>query len=158
MKLPERASRRSVTVEAVAALSVILGLVFVAIEIRDSNAVARAEARREASAQNIDFVMQLTTDPDLNRLWTQEWTEEFVSSLSPEDQMRIFRSAVALTLRLETVYLQYREGVLDSASLGSYGMVQPKLREPWFKQFWAETYRPLLDPDFVAYFERTNRY
>lgn len=156
--MTERPSRARPLTEVVAALSVVVGLVFVAIEIRDSNAVARAEARRDASAQNIEFIMQLTLDPDLNRLWTQDWTEEFFSSLSPEDQQRVFRSAIALTLRLETVYIQHLEGVLDSTSLGSYGMVQPKLREPWFKQFWVETYRPLLHPDFVAYFERVNDY
>ena len=144
--------------EVLAAVSVIVGLIFVAVEIRDSNAVARAEARREASAQNIESLMQIALDPDINRIWSNEWTMDYVDGLSSEDQHRLFLIAIALTLRLETVYLQAAEGVLDPAAFGSYGMIQPQLKSPWFRQFWTDTYRPLLDPDFVEYFERVNGY
>jgi len=144
--------------EAAAAVGVILGLVFVVVEIRANTAVSRAEARREASAQNVEFLMQVAMDPDLNRIWMETWTDEYVDGLSEEDQYRVFLSAIAVTLRLETVYLQYKEGVLDSAALGSYGMYQPKLRQPWFRRFWTEEYRPLLDAEFVDYFETVNGY
>ena len=144
--------------EVAAVTGVLLGLVFVGVEIRNNTAVARAEASREVSAQNIESLMQTTMDPDLNRLWMAEWTEEYVSGLDEADQHRIFMLSIALTLRLETVYLQVNEGVLDSARLGSYGMVQPKVREPWFRSFWDGTYRDLLDPGFVAYFESVNGY
>ena len=144
--------------ETAAAVGVILGLVFVVVEIRANTAVSRAEARREASAQNVEFLMQVAMDPDLNRIWMETWTDEYVDGLSEEDQYRLFLSAIAVTLRLETVYLQYKEGVLDSAALGSYGMYQPKLRQPWFRQFWTEEYRPLLDAEFVDYFETVNGY
>ena len=153
----DRSKWRSVT-EIVAALSVIIGLLLVVVEIRDSTSVSRAEARRDASAANIDFLMQIAMDPDLTRLWAEEWTEEYVASLSTEDRFRVLYSAIALTLRLETVYVQYKEGVLDSASFGSYGMEQPKLRSPWFQGFWKSMRRPLLDDDFVAYIERANGY
>lgn len=152
-----RSKWRSVT-EIVAALSVIIGLLLVVVEIRDNTSVSRAEARRDASAANIEFLMQIAMDPDLNRLWAEDWTEEYVAGLSPEDRFRVVYSAIALTLRLETVYLQYKEGVLDSASFGSYGMQQPKLRSPWFQSFWRSMRRPVLDDDFVAYVERANGY
>ena len=151
----DRSKWRSVT-EVVAAVSVIVGLLLVVVEIRDNTSVSRAEARREASAANVEFLMQIAMDADLNRLWTEEWTEEYVASLSAEDRNRVVYSAIALTLRLETVYLQYKEGVLDSASFGSYGMQQPKLRSPWFQGFWRSLRRPVLDADFVAYVERAN--
>lgn len=153
----DKSKWRSVT-EMVVAISVVVGLVLVVVEIRDNTSVSRAEARREASAANIEFLMQIAMDPDLNRLWAEEWSEEYVAGLSAEDRFRVLYSAIALTLRLETVYLQYEEGVIDSAAFGSYGMQQPKLRSPWFQSFWRSTRRPFLDADFVAYFERVNGY
>ena len=153
----QRVSWRAVS-EVAAALGVLLGLLFVGIEIGNNTSVARAEARREAAAQNIEFIMQIALDDDLNRLHTETWTVEFVDSLTPEDRYRLFISAIALTLRLENIYLQYQEGLLDESSFGAYGMFQPHLREPWFQAFWRNDYRSLLDPDFVRYFERANAY
>ena len=144
--------------EAVALLSVLLGLLFVGVEIRNNTAAARAESRREAAGQNIDFIMQIALDDDLNALFTEYWSVEFYESLSPTDEHRVFTLAIALILRLENVYLQSKEGLLDQSAFGTYGMFQPKLTEPWFRVFWADTYRPLLDPDFVRYFEDVNGY
>ena len=83
-----RSKWRSVT-EIVAALSVIIGLLLVVVEIRDNTSVSRAEARRDASAANIEFLMQIAMDPDLNHIWAEEWTEEYVASLSAEDRFRL---------------------------------------------------------------------
>jgi hypothetical protein len=51
----------------------------------------------------------------------------------------------------------FEEGLLDESAFGAYGLNQPKVRSAWFKSYWR-SYRPNLDPDFVAYFEQLNEY
>ncbi len=144
--------------EAVAVLSLLAGLVFVGVEIHNSTAVARAESRREASAENIGFLMRIIENPELNLLWRDDWTLEWYDGLSSEDQGRVNLLTISLMLRLEDVYLQYSEGLLDESALLAYGMTQPKVTEPWFESYWRENYRGYLDPAFVSYFEDLNGY
>ena len=126
-----RLSIRSVS-EVAALLSVLVGLVFVGVEIRNNTAVARAESRREASAENIGFLMRIIEDPELNLLWRDDWTLEWFEGLSSEDQGRVVLLTISMMLRLENVYLQYSEGLLNESALLAYGMTQPKVTETWF--------------------------
>jgi hypothetical protein len=144
--------------EALAAISVVLGLLFVGIEIRNNTAVAIAETRREATAQNVDFLMQIAQDDALNELWSREWTIEFVDSLSRADYNKVEYSAIALILRLETVYLQAQQGLLEESAFATYGLRQPKLAEPWFEELWTQRFRSIVDPSFAEYFDHINGY
>ena len=144
--------------EAVAVISVLAGLGFVGVEIRNNTAVARAESRREASAENIGFLMRITEDPELTVLWRDDWTLEYFEALSSERRTRVNLLAISLMLRLENVYLQYSEGLLDESALLAYGMTQPKVTEQYFEWYWRERYRTFLDPAFVSYFEDLNAY
>jgi hypothetical protein len=143
--------------EATAVVSVLAGLLFVGVEIQNNTAAARAESRRAAATENIDFLMRIVEDPHLNDLWGPEWTLEFYEGLTPADKNRTILLAISLMLRLESVYLQFEEGLLDESAFGAYGLNQPQVRSPWFKSYW-QSYRPNLDPDFVAYFEQLNGY
>lgn len=151
-----RLSLRSAS-EVAALLSVLFGLVFVGVEIRNNTAVARAESRRELAEQNVDFLMEIALDDDVNDLWSQYWSLEWFEGLTPSDQTRAENVAIALILRLENVFLQHEAGFLDEASLPTYGMLQPKTREPWFVAAWHQV-KPLRDPAFVLYFERVHDY
>ncbi len=144
--------------EAVAVLSLLAGLAFVGVEIRNSTSVARAESRREASAENIGFLMRITESPELIVLWDDDWTLEYFDGLSSVDQTRVNLLAISLMLRLENVYLQYSEGLLEESALLAYGMTQPKVTEPYFEWYWRERYRGYLAPAFVSYFEDLNGY
>ena len=143
--------------ELVGTLGVLMGLLFVGLELRNSTAVARAETRREVAAQNVDMVMQFTRDDNLLRLWLEAWTLDFVDGLSAMDRGRLEGIMVAFVLRLESTYLQVEQGLLEESDLAGYGFSHPHFNEPLFTQFWAG-YSPELNPDFVQYFEVQNGY
>ena len=143
--------------EVVGALGVFAGLLFVGLELRNNTAVARAETRREVAAQNIEMMTRITEDENLMYLWSQPWTFEFAEGLSAVQHTRLQFTGIAFILRLESTYQQFEQGLLDERGLIPYGFVQPRTRDPWFKELWAGQ-RPALDPDFVEYFESRNDY
>ena len=102
--------------------------------------------------------MRIVENPELNVLWGDEWTLEYFDGLSSEDKGRVILLAISLMLRLENVYLQYTERLLDESGLLAYGMTQQKVTEPWFESYWRDEYRDYLDPQFVSYFENLNGY
>ena len=102
--------------------------------------------------------MRIIEDPELNLLWRDDWTLEWFEGLSSEDQGRVVLLTISMMLRLENVYLQYSEGLLNESALLAYGMTQPKVTETWFESYWRENYRGYLDAAFVSYFEDLNGY
>jgi len=138
-------------------LGVLAGLLFVGLELRNSTAVARAETRREVAAQNVEMITRITEDENLMYLWSQPWTFEFEESLPEVQRTRLLYTGIGFILRLESTYLQFEQGLLDEEGLGPYGFRQPRTRDPWFRELW-EGQRPVLDPDFVEYFEALNEY
>ena len=143
------------TVELVTAVSVVLGFVFVGIEIDQNTSAAQAQSRQELAAQNIDFLMRIVEDESLSELWAAEWTHEFIDDLNRTERARLFQTTIALMIRLENVYLQYDRELLGEASLRNYGMDQNRFEQPGFWVFWSGL-RATFDADFVTHFESVN--
>jgi hypothetical protein len=63
--------------------------------------------------------------------------------------------------RLENVYFQYREGLVDESALSSYGLQafdRSLLEQPRFREWWLEKgWRDAFDPGFVAFLEADAR-
>lgn len=143
--------------EIVGVLGVLLGLAFVGTEIRQNTLVSRAQAQQELTAQNWDFLLRLAEDDELAALWSREWTVEFIEGLPPEAAHKVIYSMIALLTRLEGVYRQTAEGLLDEQVLEAYGMTQPRFEEPGFWVLWGRV-RHTFDPDFRAFFEELHGY
>lgn len=143
--------------EGIGVIGVVLSLVFVGTEIRQNTLASRAQARQELAAQNWDFLLRLAEDDELAELWSREWTTEFLDGLSPESAFKASLSAIALLTRLEGVYLQTAEGLLDEEALSGYGMIQPRFEDPGFRALWGRV-RDTFNPRFRDYFEELHGY
>jgi hypothetical protein len=141
--------------EAITALSVVLGLVFVGVEIRANTASSQAQSRQEIAAQNIDFLMRIVENESLAELWAQEWTPEFTDGLTRTERSRLFQTVIALMIRLENVYAQFDRGLIEESSLANYGMVQETFEKQGFWIMWRDV-RYSFDPEFIDYFESVN--
>ncbi len=142
--------------ELVAAIGVILSLIFVGFEIRQNTAVARGQARQELAALNQDF-MSLLSQEDIGRIWYHAW--EMEEGLNMEDELsqeESFRARVLMTItlrRFENVFFQFSEGLINESALGNYGLQRIwTYKSARFSEFWAAA-RTGYDPDFVKYFE-----
>jgi hypothetical protein len=143
--------------EAVTAIGMILGLVFVGIEINRNTATAQAQSRQEIAAQNIDFLLRVVEDDRLAEIWASTWTSEYMAGLDDTSRTKAGMTAIALMIRLENVYLQFEQGLIEEEALPNYGMVQRRFEEPGFWEVWSDV-RHTFDPRFREYFEALHEF
>ncbi len=148
-------------VEIIAAVGVIVSLLFVGFEIRQNTAVARGQARQELAALNQEWLLTMGQDPEFEALWNKAWGANPVSSetgttdVTAAEARRAWFIMTMHLRRLENVYLQYREGLVDASALNSYGFASVSVfRRPQFNRYWYEqNARTGFDADFVKFLE-----
>ena len=128
--------------ETVAIAGVILSLLFVAYEIRQNTQVVRAQARHELAALNQQWPTLLSQDSTINSIFFKVWAD--MDAELTESEMSRATAMMTLNLRrLENVYFQYSEGLVDEAALRSYGgQLSTLYKSPRFKKYWmADNWR-----------------
>jgi hypothetical protein len=143
--------------ELVAASGVILGLVFVAFEIRQNTDAMQSGTIQALSEQSFDYAMRLSEDHEFLRIQAR-LTEPGVTraDLSPvESRIQELKYAAGLRI-IENRYRQYQFGTVTEASLsqvggGSRGYYGGHLFQDW----WASRDQTLyFAADFIEFFER----
>jgi len=130
--------------ETVGFLGVIASLLFVGLQIRQTNVIARAQTRQALTTEYREFWMALALDPDFDAVRSP--------ALAGGDSQASILQWVRLRL-LENVYLQFREGVIDETVLLGYGWSgDPEFQTPEFVAWW-ESRRDRFRPEFVRAFE-----
>lgn len=157
----DRSGRIKDQVEIVAAVGVIVSLLFVGFEIRQNTAVARGQARQDLASLNQEWLLTMAQDPDFEALWHEAWIadpaspEDDSAELTAAEERRAWFIMTMHLRRLENVYLQYREGLVDASALNSYGFASVAIfRRPQFNRYWYErNARNGFDDGFVAFLE-----
>ena len=146
--MSQGADRVRKIVEIVAAIGVILSLVFVALQVRQNTAAVRAQTRQQLTDALTEFLIALSTT-DLGELWGR-----FIEgdTLTEREMNRVVPALVAAVRNLENVYLQTREGVIDESALSSYGWKGSRMyASDAFAEWWLMN-RDRFNPDFVQAF------
>ena len=56
--------------------------------------------------------------------------------------------------RLENVFFQHKEGLVDESALRSYGLQDMDMAAPRFREWWVDkNWRAAFHPDFVEFLE-----
>lgn len=130
--------------ETIGFIGVVASLVFVGLEIRQNNAIARAQTRQALASEYREFWTALAFDDRLAEIQNP--------GLGGSDSRASIIQWVRMRL-LENVYHQYREGVIDESVFLGYGWAgDPEFLTAEFSDWWAER-RGRFDPGFVAEFE-----
>ena len=140
--------------ETLAALGVIASMVFVGWEIRQNNALARGQARQALAELNQEWLVLLSQDTEMNSLWMRLWTRG--EEVTPSDWDRGTFMMTMHLRRLENVFFQFSEGLVDESALHSYGLqtAAEQLSTGHFDRYWIEEgWRSGFDPDFVEFLE-----
>lgn len=120
-------------------LSVVLSLAFVGFELRQGNAIARAETRQSLTDASMELFLTRATNPELNSKF-YEFIQGSNGSLDCEgEHSEACAYGNALLRHLENVYLQSREGVIDESVFSSYGYEGSILNRPRMQQLLAES-------------------
>ena len=106
-------------VELVGIFGILASLIFVALEIRDSNRQARAAAFQAIGIATSEW--HQTMDDRLNLLFDQAFDEEKLQQWSYSDWLAADRRLRADLRLLETVLLQVEQGLLDESALINLG-------------------------------------
>jgi hypothetical protein len=142
-------------IEVIGVLAVIAGLVFVGLEIRQTNRLAQAAAYQvigSATAQNWHDMSQ---DPEFNRIWLRHFSADqaWWSDQDPRDVERLISAWIGFLRQYETIHLQIDLGLLDEVAMErlGWGLVrdQPALQYLWPHVGYA------VDPTFAAHITET---
>ena len=136
--------------ETLGFLAVVAGLVFVGLEIRQNNAIARATALNELASGAREYLLSVGTDAETASILRRFRAGE---ELTADESSQANAMLMALLRNFENVFMQTAIGVVDSRTLLGYAYTNSNTaRTEAFREFWP-TARPRLHPDFVAAFE-----
>ena len=133
-------------------LGVVASLLFVGQEIRQNTAVARGQARQELALQFQDWLELRASSEELDDLFWGAWVDEV--ELTPGQYRRAVLMMRIFLTRLENVFLQVNEGLVDESALNSYGWAAGQyFLSDRFRAFW-DVGAVAFDPQFVTYFNQ----
>lgn len=141
------------TITILANIGVIITLFFVGYQVSQNTRVVRGEARQALAGLNQEWLVLLSQDGEFNALWNKVWLTD--EELSPAEGSRgIFMMLLHLR-RIENVYFQWHENLVDESALNSYGLQRAEyFKTRRFNQFWfLDDWRAGFDDDFVNFFE-----
>ncbi|MDE3004112.1 MAG: hypothetical protein OXU38_12730 [Gemmatimonadota bacterium] len=143
--------------ESVGLLAVVLSLVFVGLEMRQNNTIARASAINELASNQRDLLLSIVTDGELSSVWADYLRNGVaLDSFNARDRTRLSGLQQALVINMENAFLQREMGLLPDALSGLYHFSgSPVFSSENFAAFWSnERYR--YHPTFVAALEQEN--
>ena len=142
--------------EGAAALGVVLGLVFVGVEIRANTAAIQGSTLQGISDQSTNLQMQFATDEHLVRLMPQIIGDSILpSDLGEEDQYRALVAYLSIVRVAENRFQQAGLGTVPDEDPEQFGAGSVLYTTPYLHDLWPFI-RGNFAPSFVEYFERVN--
>lgn len=139
--------------ETVGIIGVVASLVFVGLEIRQNTTVARGQTRQDLAALNQEWLLLMSTDSAFASTFHKAWVELYPDLGQHELRRAHFGMRLHLR-RLENVYFQFAEGLVDASALQSYGFQTGLLfRSATFQDFWSVE-KAGFDPGFSRYLDQ----
>jgi hypothetical protein len=135
--------------QVVGAVAVVASLLYLGRQVRQTNALARAEAYRAVSVRMSELLTVWATDAEFLRIAHAGIFEHGLrlNDLTPEDRTRAaFHFSAALRV-FEMIHRQVEAGVLREDAYGMIGGIM--FRSPLFQDVWR-TLRVAYAPDLVA--------
>lgn len=99
-------------VEAGSAATVLLGLVFVGLELRQNTEAVEAATFQGLTDASSNYLLTIASDPELTRIFAAGSADP--SALSEPDAARFFLVSRSYWVRMQNVYSQWRRGTLTA--------------------------------------------
>ncbi len=153
--MPDWTSQKFILVlELAGATAVLLGLVFVGLELRQNTSSMQAATMQSMVDASENYLLLMATDPDLNRIWRKGTND--LSSLSEDESSRLFFLVRAQWLRFQNGYQQWRRGTLSSDDWAFYEAFICGRSASTTKEIRRKTWNahgPALTVEFVKFVE-----
>ena len=148
LKLSELAS----LAEVVGAIAVVISLVYVGAQVRDTTRAVRSAAINDANIALQSWYEMMGSDPEGIAVFLEEALS--TEPLSREGDFRYMMQSMALFYAIQNVYLLAKEGSLDEGTAAALTAgIQATRNTPGFDRFWSQR-RWYFEPEFVEFVDR----
>ena len=135
------------------ALGVVASLLFVGLEVRQNTAAVRGATYQSIADSSQQQVQWWADNEKLLehevRIDEGALSEEF----TPVENLVIKSGFVMTIRRIENIYVQVREGLVEEEAVLRFRPSKDYFQTPYFLEFW-ESWRLELEPEFRDFFER----
>ena len=139
------------SLELVGIAAIVVSLVFVGYELRQSTAIARSDAYSSFSSRFMELASSAALDKRMSDLISQVNQGALPGDFEPDERVSIRMYQHAAVRVWEGLFRSVQAGVLPEEALESAakGIL---INNNFFRSTWAST-KQLYTNDFVAYFE-----
>ena len=139
------------TLELVGFVSVIASLIFVGMEIRQNTTAVRGATNQAISDQATELYLAIATDRNLASLTVKLYDGVSRKDFDPIDDMQLFLTVMTGLRRVENIFLQLEENILDERAFDRIGL--SFYSSNYGREIW-ETNKQFFDRKFVPFFEK----
>jgi len=133
----------AIWVEIFASIAVLVTLIFLNVQIKQTNALMRSESRQAQVVIDQAHISKFIEHPELAAAFGND------DSIDHDDKSRLWFWMVLSLRAREHEWFQYKHGALDNESWESYKRVIPfTLGTARARRYWSVT-RRFFDPGFV---------
>ena len=136
--------------ELIGFISVIASLVFVGMEIRQNTTAVRGSTNQAISDQASELYLTIATDRNLAGLVKKLYDDVPKEDFDSIDEMQLFLTVMTGLRRVENIYLQLEDNILDDRAFDRIGL--SFYRSKYGRQIWDEN-KQFFDRNFVPFFE-----
>ena len=138
-------------VEIIGFLSLVGSLAFVGVEIRQNTSAVRGATNQAISDQVGELMLTIATDDNLARLVKRLYDGETQDQFDPVDDMRLYMTIMTGLRRVENIFLQIEDGILDDRAFDRIGL--SFYRSNYGQEIWQAN-KQFFDREFVPFFEK----
>lgn len=123
--------------EIMAAVGVIVSLIFVGVQVRANTRATRSAAAHDAMSGMREFYMMLGANEQASKVWYRGMTDP--AELSPEEMIQFFSAIHSALLAFQTSYTMTAERTLDPEIRDSVTSSLIAVKDlPGFEKYWSE--------------------
>lgn len=137
--------------EIISAIAVIVTLIYLAIQIRESAKASRSTAVTDATSAVQAWYQELGSNPEAAKLFLKGMSQP--DALSNEDQFQFLMLVHSVFLGFQRSYFLSQAGTLDVALRDSIGTAMRSVNHlPGMRMYWRQR-KAYFQPEFVAWAE-----
>ena len=119
--------RNNLWFELIGLFGVISSLVFVGVEIRQNTAAVKGATHQTVAEQINELTLTIASDERLAKIVSSMYNDNKQrADMSSEDQLSLDFLLLTGYRRVENIYLQYEDGILDKRAFDRIGMESMK--------------------------------
>ncbi len=134
--------------EIIAAVAVVMSLIYVGKEVQSNTAAVRGAAMQAVATTDADALLTIAADATLSEIVRLGQLDP--SQLTPPDAFRFYLFMRQFWLSFQNIYQQSELGLIDQSVWRSYvSVICGMAARPGVQKTWSD-HAVILDPAFVA--------